>query len=551
MLDRAVTDSLFPADLPGPGHWEQRYPPRQLPEGAQVTRFGPSPTGFVHIGGIYTATIDQDVAAHSGGVYVLRVEDTDQSREVEGALAQFARAFGYFRLHPDESDEAGGGYGPYHQSGREQIYLSHVRELLRQGQAYLCFATKEELAAITAQQQAAKVPTGYYGRWAIWRDAGPERVTAKLAEGAPYVVRFRAPDGAAGQRTRFTDAIRGVLESDANRNDAVILKSSDASPRLPTYHFAHAVDDHLMRVSVVIRGEEWISSVPLHQQLFAALGFEPITYAHVAPLMKQIPGGKRKLSKRKDPEASVDFYVEAGYPADATLYYLRGLANGRLAELPLAEALAEPIRLDQCGVAGPLVDLVKLEDISADYIATLTSKQVYDAVLTWADRYDPELAAVLAAEPELALRAIAVEREGVENPRKDLRKWSDFRPAYGFFFPRLFRLVSGPQDERAAALGVDPAVTAAFAKDLAEGYQHAGDQPEWFGQIRELAAKHGFARNAKEYKKDPDAYPGSIREASQLVRVALTGSTRSPDLHAIAQAIGPGEVLRRIRALAG
>jgi glutamyl-tRNA synthetase len=551
MLDRAVIDALFPADLPEPGHWEQRYPPRQLPQGAQVTRFGPSPTGFVHIGGIYTATIDQDVAAHSGGVYLLRIEDTDQSREVEGALAQFARAFGYFRLRPDESDETGGDYGPYHQSGREQIYLSHVRELLRQGAAYPCFASKEELAGITARQQAAKVPTGYYGQWAIWRDADPARVTAKLAEGAPYVVRFRAPGEAAGQRVRFTDAIRGVLESDANRNDAVILKSSDQSPRLPTYHFAHAVDDHLMRISVVIRGEEWISSVPLHQQLFAALGFEPITYAHVAPLMKQVPGGKRKLSKRKDPEASVDFYIEAGYPADAVLYYLRGLANGRLAELPLAEALAAPIRLDQCGVAGPLVDLVKLADISADYIATLTSQQVYDAVLAWADQYDSELAAVLVAEPELARRAIAVEREGADNPRKDLRKWSDFRPAYGFFFPGLFTLVSGPGDERLAPLGVDPGVTTAFANDLAEGYQHAGDQPEWFGQIRDLAAKHGFARNAKEYKQDPAAYPGSIREASQLVRVALTGSTRSPDLHAVAQALGPDEVLRRLRALAG
>jgi glutamyl-tRNA synthetase len=551
MLDRAVIDGLFPADLPEPGYWQERYPPRQLPEGAQVTRFGPSPTGFVHIGGIYTATIDRDVAAHSGGVYLVRVEDTDQSREVEGALAQFDRAFGYFDLHPDESDGTEGAYGPYRQSARESIYLSHVRELLRQGTAYPCFASKDELADITARQQAAKVPTGYYGRWAIWRDADPADVAAKLAAGEPYVVRFRAPDDAAGQRTRFTDAIRGVLESDANRNDAVILKSSGQSPRLPTYHFAHAVDDHLMRVSVVIRGDEWISSVPLHQQLFGALGFEPVTYAHVAPLMKQIPGGKRKLSKRKDPEASVDYYIEAGYPADAVRYYLRGLANGRLAELPLAEALAEPIRLDQCGVAGPLVDMAKLEDISADHIATLSSQQVVDAVRGWAGRYDTDLAAVLDAEPELALRAVAVEREGVENPRKDLRKWSDFRPAYGFFFPGVFTLVSGPTDERVAPLGVDPAIAAAFARDFADGYQHAGDSDEWFGQIRELAAKHGFATSAKEYKKDPGAYPGSIREASQLIRIAFAGSTRSPDLPAIARAIGQDEVLRRVRALAG
>jgi glutamyl-tRNA synthetase len=549
MLDRAVIDALFPADLPEPEHWEQRYPPRQLPDGAEVTRFGPSPTGFVHIGGVYVATIDRDIATRSGGVYLVRVEDTDQSREVEGALDQFARAFGYFHIASDEDDERG-DYGPYRQSARERVYLTYVRHLLRQGKAYLCFATKDELADITARQQAAKVPPGYYGTWAIWRDADPADVAAKLADGAPYVVRFRAPDDAAGQRARFTDAIRGELEHEANRNDTVILKSSATSPRLPTYHFAHAVDDHLMRVSLVIRGDEWISSVPLHQQLFDALGFERPRYAHIAPLMKQIPGGKRKLSKRKDPEASVDFYLESGYPADAVLYYLRGLANGRLAELPLAEALNAPIQLDQCGVAGPLVDLVKLEDISADHIATLSGTQVLDAVRAWAAEYDPELVAVLDADTDLALRAIAVEREGVENPRKDLRKWSDFRPAYGFFFPALFTPLAGPGDERVQPLGVAEDVVAAFAADFADGYEHRADQQEWFGQIRELAAKHGFAPNAKEYKKNPDGYPGSIREASQLVRVALTGSTRSPDLHAIATALGADEVLRRLRALA-
>ncbi|MGH3866258.1 MAG: glutamate--tRNA ligase [Pseudonocardiaceae bacterium] len=546
MLDRAVIDALFPADLPEPEHWEQHYPLRQLPEGAQVTRFGPSPTGFVHIGGVYVATIDRDIAAHSGGVYLVRVEDTDQSREVEGALTQFARAFDYFGIPADEDDE----YGPFRQSARVRIYLTYARELLRQGKAYLCFATKEELAGITARQQAAKIPTGYYGPWAIWRDGDPTAVRAKLAEGAPYVVRFRAPDNAAGQRVRFTDAIRGELEHEANRNDTVVLKSSDQSPRLPTYHFAHAVDDHLMRVTLVIRGEEWISSVPLHVQLFNALGFEPVIYAHIAPLMKQIPGGKRKLSKRTDPEASVDFYIEAGYPAEAVLYYLRGLANGRLADLPLHEALATPIRLDQCGVAGPLVDLVKLEDISADHIATLPGHQILDAVRTWAGRFDPSLATVLDAEPDLALRALAVERDGVDNPRKDLRKWSDFRPAYGFFFPQLFTPLSGPTDERLIPLGVDATIAASFAHDFAEGYQHLDDPQKWFNQIRELAAKHGFAANAKEYKKNPDAYPGSIREASQLIRVALAGSTRSPDLHAITQALGATEVLHRLGALA-
>lgn len=545
MLDRTVIDALFPADLPEPSHWEQRYPPRQLPDGAKVTRLGPSPTGFVHVGGIYVAMIDRDVAHRSGGRFLVRVEDTDQSREVEGALAQFDRAFAYFGTMPDE-DDSSGAYGPYRQSQRSDIYLTYARELLREGKAYLCFATEKELAEIRQRQQNEKVPTGYYGQWALWRDADEGDVRAKLAAGTPYVVRFRSP-GRSGARAEFVDAIRGQLSAEDNYNDVVVLKSSSNTVRLPTYHFAHAVDDHLMRVNLVIRGEEWLSSVPMHLQLFAALGFEAPTYAHVALLMKQIPGGKRKLSKRKDPEASVDHYIQAGYPAEAVLYYLRGLANGRLGEMPLAEALAAPINLAECGGAGPLVDLVKLEDISADHIATLSGQQILDALRTWAGEFDPELAEVLAAEPDRALAALAVERDGATNPRKDLRKWSDFRGAYGFFFPALFALV-GPDDEQLGGLPRDLVRT--FAQQFVDGYQDLTDPQEWFDQIRDLAAKHGFAPNAKEYKRNPTTYPGSIREASQLIRVALTGSTRSPDLFSVAIALGRDEVLRRVSALA-
>lgn len=553
MLDRGVIDSLFPADLEEPAHWEDRYPARDLPEGALVTRLGPSPTGFIHIGGIYVAMIDRDVARRSGGRYLIRVEDTDQSREVEGAVAQFTRAFEYFDVLADEQDGpdgTSGAYGPYHQSARERIYLTYVRELLRQDRAYLCFATKDELAEIAAKQQATKLPTGYYGSWAIWRDAAPEVVAAKLAEGDPHVVRFRAPSEADG-RVRFTDEIRGELEHENNRNDVVILKASDQSPRLPTYHFAHAVDDHLMRVNLVIRGEEWISSTPTHLQLFDALGFERPAYAHIAPLMKQIPGGKRKLSKRKDPEAAVDFYIEAGFPVEAVQYYLRGLINGRLAELPLAEALAEPLRLSECGVAGPLVDLVKLEDISADHIATLSGAEILPRLREWASTYDPELAALVDKEPELTLRALAVEREGVDNPRKDLRKWSDFRTGYGFFYPDLFTPLSGPSDERMAEVGLAPDVAAAIAADLAENYTEHDNQPDWFEQIRALATRHGFAPSPKEHKKNPGVYPGSIKEAAQAVRVAITGATRSPDLFAVTEVLGRDEVVRRLRALAG
>jgi glutamyl-tRNA synthetase len=553
-LPRQVVDSLFASGVPEVEHWEQRYPPRALPAGAHVTRFAPSPTGYVHIGGIYTAMICQSVSRSSDGVYVTRVEDTDAAREVTGALEQFALAFDYFRLHPDETDPAvepgkEGLYSPYRQSRREVIYASHARQLLREGKAYVDFATREQLAEITARQRAAKIAPGYYAGWSLWRDAPAERVLSELERGTPYVLRFRAPDLPPGARTTYTDVIRGRLEHEANRNDVVILKSSDTTPRLPTYHFAHAVDDHLMRVDLVIRAEEWISSVPLHLQLFEALGFAPPAYAHVAPLMKQIPGGKRKLSKRKDLEAGADYYIAQGYPADAVLYYLRGLANGRLAEMPLEQALAEPIRLEECGVAGPLVDLVKLEDISADHIATLPSEAVVDAVRAWAVQYDPPVAQALDADPDLAVRAVSVERVGTTSPRKDLRKWSDFRGAYGFFFPQLFEPVRDAADGRFTGLGVPPDAVRAVLADLADSYEPLEDGDAWFGQIRRLAARHGFAASAKEYKQNPEAFPGSIREASQLVRITLTGSTRSPNLHDVALTLGTDEVLRRLRGV--
>jgi glutamyl-tRNA synthetase len=553
MLDRALIDSLFPADLPEPTYWEDKYPPRQLADGAKVTRFAPSPTGFVHIGGIYVAMIDTDVSHRSGGSYVLRVEDTDQSREVSGALEQFDRAFAYFGFEADEDHVKGGEYAPYLQSQRAQTYQTYVRELLREDNAYLCFATKDELADITARQQATKLPSGYYGKWAIWREASQEDVQAKLDAGVPYVVRFRAPEfTAATSRVSFVDAIRGKMEQENNRNDVVILKSSDTSPRLPTYHFAHAVDDHLMRVNLVIRAEEWISSAATHLQLFAALGFKQVEYAHIAPLMKKGTGSsKRKLSKRKDPEAGVDFYIEQGFPAPAVLYYLRGLANSRLAELPLAEALDAPLKLADFGVAGPLVDLVKLEDISANYIAELSSAAILEHVRTWAARYDTQLLAALDSETELALRAIDVERVGVENPRKDLRKWSDFRETSGFFLNGLFTPLTGVADERLEPVGLAPEISGAFAAEFVANYRHSDTQQDWFNQIRELTAKLGFAPNPKEYKKNPDAFPGSLREASQLIRVAITGSTKSPDLHAIAIALGADEVIRRVNAIAG
>jgi glutamyl-tRNA synthetase len=546
MLSAALIDSLFPADLPAADEWEARYPARSLPAGAEVTRFGPSPTGWLHIGGIFTASVNLDIARHTGGRYLLRIEDTDQARFSEGALAQFEAGFDYFGIAADESDTAGGDYGPYTQSARAQVYQSFARELMRRGQAYPCFETPEQAEVRVTRQKTVGALPGYYGEWAVWRDAPEDQVSARLEAGDPYVVRFRSP-GLGGQRVSFTDVIRGALAADDNRNDVVILKRSDTDPRLPTYHFAHAVDDHLMRVTLVIRGEEWISSVPLHLQLFDALGFPRIPYAHVAPLMKQEGGSRRKLSKRRDPEASVGYYIEQGFPAEAVLYYLRGLANGRLAELPLREALAEPLRLTEFGVAGPLLDMPKLDDVSADFVATISGAEIVDRLLPWAQEYDKDLASVVTAERDLALRALDVERVDTDKPRKDLRKWADFRGVYGFFFPAIFELVTDPADERFG--GLAPDLVGALASGFAAGYTEPGPEVAWFDQIRSLAGSLGFALRQKDYKKDPDAYPGSIADAAAVIRVLLTGSRQSPDLAQVAAVLGRDEVLRRVGAL--
>jgi glutamyl-tRNA synthetase len=549
MLSLELIDSLFPAGLPSAAHWAQRYPPRSLPAGAQVTRFAPSPTGWLHIGAVYTAGVNLDIASRSGGRYLLRIEDTDQARFEEGALDQFEAGFAYFGIGPDESDPAfggGGDYGPYTQSARAEIYQTYVRELLRQNKAYPCFATRDELKAIADRQKAVGALPGYYGDWATWRDAPEDQVRARLDAGDPYVVRFRSP-GIGGQRVSYIDKIRGELSFDDNRNDAVILKSSDQPLRLPTYHLAHVVDDHLMGVTLVLRAEEWLSSVPLHHQLFDALGFLRIPYGHLAPLMKQDGSSRRKLSKRRDPEASVNYYIEAGIPAEPITYYLRGLANARLAELPLPEALAEPLRLSDFGVAGPLLDMAKLDDVSADFVASLSGAEILERVLPWADEYDKDLALVLRSDRELALRALRIEREGTDNPRKDLRKWSEFRAVYGFFFPSIFELVTDPADERFN--GLPPELVRAMAAGFAAGYVAPGPDVAWFEQIRTLAGSLGFALKPKDYKKDPDAYPGDIRDASAVIRVLLTGSRQSPDLEQVADALGRDEVLRRVSAL--
>ncbi|HSE33808.1 MAG TPA: glutamate--tRNA ligase family protein [Pyrinomonadaceae bacterium] len=545
MLTAEFISTLFDAELPEPSHWESYYPQRDLPPGAIVTRFGPSPTGFLHTGGVYVATLGKNLAHHSGGSYFIRIEDTDQAREVAGSREQFARAFKYFDIESDE-DDSNSKWGPYEQSKRELIYHTYARELLRTDRAYLCFCTREELARMTEEQLAAKLHTGYYGSWARCRSLSPADVMSRLQAGKPYAIRFRSPDGPP-KRVEFVDLIRGRIEHQDNVNDIVLLKSSDQSPRLPTYHFAHVVDDTLMRVTVVLRGEEWISSVPVHLQLFNALGFLPIPYAHIAPLMKFDGASRRKLSKRKDNEADVAYYMESGYPAGAVLHYLRGLANSRFAEMTFEESASSALSLSECGVAGPIFDLVKLESISREFIAQLATEEALESLLTWAREHDPDLAAILSRNLPLAHRIFANERHpGVQ--RKDLAKWEEFRPAYSLYFPELFTTVSDPSDPRFAP--VEPDMVVKLAKGFVDSYRHEEDKEAWFEQIRSLAGAHGFAPTAGQYKKNPESFAGSISHVSNAIRIALTGLKQSPELFLVAQNLGEDEVLRRVRAVA-
>jgi glutamyl-tRNA synthetase len=510
-----------------------------------VTRFAPSPTGFLHTGGVYTATVAKNLAHHSGGQYFIRIEDTDQARVIPGSREQFQRAFEYFDIQSDETDSTS-KWGPYEQSMREQIYHSFARYLLKRDHAYLCFCSRDDLARMNEEQLALKAPTGYYGEWARCRNLSQSEVTSRLESGATYTVRFRSPDGPP-KRVEFLDLIRGPIEQQDNVNDIVLLKSSDQVPRLPTYHFAHAVDDHLMRVTLVLRGEEWISSVPVHLQLFKALNFELIPYAHIAPLMKFDGASRRKLSKRKDNEADVEFYMKSGYPAGAVLHYLRGLANSRFAEMSFEESAASALKLSDMGVAGPIFDLVKLESISREFIAQQSTDETLKELLEWAQVYDSELAEIISANPALTRRIIVNEKTPGFMQRKDLAKWDDFRAAYGLYYPELFPLITDPADSRFEP--VEATMVRKLAHAFADSYQHLDDKEAWFEQIRNLASSHGFAPGASQFKKNPDKFAGSISHVSNVIRIALTGLTKSPELFLVAQNIGEQEVLRRVRAL--
>lgn len=543
-FETSLIDALVPDTGVRPDHWERLYPQRDLRAGAVVTRYAPSPTGEMHIGGIYVSMIAKSLSAASGGRFFVRIEDTDEARSSDATEAQFDEVLSYFDVASDEPPDFV-PWGPYRQSSRVAIYHTYVRHLLELGRAYPCFCSRAELETVRSQQLDAKVTTGYYGVWAACASLDPSTVARKVDDGIPHTIRFRSP-GSPDGRVGYEDAARGHIQQQDNLNDAVLLKSSGS--RLPTYHLAHAIDDHLMRVNLVVRGDEWISSVPLHLQLFDAMSFEPPSYAHIAPLMKLVGKSRRKLSKRKDPEASVSYYLQSGYPAEAVLHYLRGLANSNLADKPRDEIRDMPIALEKLSSSGALVDSAKLNDISKDVIAEMDVVEVLGELTEWARQYDPELAKVVAAEKETVLAAVGIGRGPGSRQRKDLVRWSDFRGVYGLFFSGLHDYVTDPRDERFG--GMQPKVVFELANDLASRYRPPADAAEaWFQQIRELAQSHRFALTNSEFRENPDGFIGRLKDVAGVVRVLLTGSERSPELDDVARVLGTDEVLARLRML--
>lgn len=540
---------LFPHIDQTPADFFAKYPQRPLPSGARVTRFAPSPTGFVHIGSLMTSLVDRRIAHQTSGVFFLRIEDTDKKREQDRSVEQIVQNLNNFELTPDEGvvqidpvTEVG-AYGPYTQSARVEIYEAFAKDLVARGLAYPCFCSEEELSKLRKEQEAQHAKPGYYGPWAKWRDATLDQVKAQLDQGLRPVIRVRAPYPTE-ERVRFHDLIKGDLDLPVNDQDVVLMKSG--TPSLPTYHFAHVVDDSLMKVNTVIRGDEWLPSAPLHIQLFQYLELPLPDFAHVAPIAKMEGNSRRKLSKRKDPEANMMYYYEAGYPAQAVIEYLLNLANSDFYDWrkanPASPHTGFVLKLENMGVSSPLFDLVKLNDISKDIVATYTAEQVYIYGLEWAEQHDQRLACLLKADPDYSLKVFNIERNAPA-PRKDIVNWSDIERACGFFFDELY-------DESVAANGypfpnVQPKDTVSILKHI-RSFDPEASKDDWLNDMRNLTERLGFARNAKTFKKNPGEFKGHFGDVMMVVRVALTGRTNTPDLYEILQIFGSARIERRV-----
>lgn len=539
-----LADLIFP-NAKDVSYYEEKYPERNLKEGAMVTRFAPSPTGFIHIGGLFGSIIDRKLAEQTDGVFILRVEDTDQKREIENGVMQIVDGLKAFDVIPNEGvvseTEEIGEYGPYKQSERKDIYQAYAKSLIKQGLAYPCFCTPEELEEIRAKQEAAKIRPGYYGVWAKYRTLPIDEAVEKIKNGEHYIIRFKS-QGREDRRIKHKDAIKGNIEFPENDQDIVIIKADG----LPTYHFAHAVDDHLMRVTHVIRGDEWVSSLPLHLELFRALGFKPPKYAHTATIMKDDNGSKRKISKRKDPEAAVSYYHEQGIPSDAVVEYLLNIANSSFEPWRRANKDKDikefELQLNKMSVSGAVFDMVKLLDVSKNVISKYSSEKIYEETLKWASKYDEELAKLLSENKEYSIKVLNIER-GKAKPRKDIAKWSDVKEIIKYMYEEEY----SKMDEYEFQNINDKEEIKDIVKSYIENYFDISDDKDtWFNKMKDLSESKGYAREVKAYKQEPDKYKGHVGDISTVIRVVLTTKHNTPDLYEIMQVLGKENVAKRL-----
>ncbi len=536
-----LAELLFGHITESPEYYENKYPKRNLPEGAVVSRIGPSPTGFVHLGNLYNAIIGERLAHRSGGTFFLRVEDTDAKREVEGAVELVISAMDFFGIKFDEgatADGDSGSYGPYRQRLRKEIYQCFAKKLVEMGMAYPCFCTEQELKEMREEQISKKLNFGYYGEWAKCRGLSLDEIKTRIENGEPYVLRFRS-NGDEKNHIEVFDGIRGTLKLSENYQDFVLLKSDG----IPTYHFAHVIDDHLMRTTHVVRGEEWLATLPIHVQLFDTLGFERPIYCHTAVLMKMDGGTKRKLSKRKDPELGLEYYRAEGYAPRAVWEYLLTVLNSNFeewrAENPDAPIDDFEFTLEKMSSSGALFDIMKFEDVSREVLLRTKAADIYDEFAEWLKEYDPEFYDIFTRDREYSEKIIDVGRNGAR-PRKDLTSWKQAREFLSFYFPETFKL----EDEYPERVS-DEDRKEIFRRYL-ETFDINDDNQQWFQKIRDITADMGYAVKPKDFKKNPDMYKGSVSDVSSVIRVALTGRTNSPDLWEICHIIGEDEMRRRI-----
>ena len=540
-----LADMIFP-EAKDISYYEEKYPIRNLKEGAIVTRFAPSPTGFVHIGGLYQSLIAKKLANQTEGVFFLRIEDTDQKREVENGVENIINSLKDFGLEPDEGmiseTEEKGKYGPYKQSERKEIYQAYAKYMIAQGKAYPCFCTPEEGEELRKKQEAAKVRPGYYGVWAKCRHLTIEEMAEKIKSGESYIIRFKSP-GREDRKIKHKDVIKGNVEFPENDQDIVIIKADG----LPTYHFAHAVDDHLMGTTLVIRGDEWLSSVPLHLQLFYELGFKAPKYAHIAPIMKNDNGNKRKLSKRKDEEAAVSYYEEQGIPEEAVKEYLLNIANSTFENWrranPDKDISEFQLQINKMSVSGALFDMVKLLDVGKTVISKFTAEKVYEEALKWAKRHDKELEKLLE-DKDYSLKVFGIER-GNKKPRKDIAKWSDVKDNIEYMYDELF--YSKKQDYPYQTINDKNEIEKILNLYIEKYYDENDDKQVWFDKIKDLSGELGYAKEVKEFKENPGKYKAHVGDVSTVLRVALTSRTNTPDMYEIMKILGNKRIEERFR----